>query len=254
MPGGKWVVRAMVAAVALTAASAAHAESRPFAAGFYQAVALATDADGNVYVGDGDDVTKFSPAGATLARYPSSVGIRDVALDSAGAIYVSEWGGANWEWVRKIAPDGHTLWSAGQYLGGRGLAVADGRVYVTDVDRVKILDADTGTELTASPSLRQANDTDWLEDVETGGGRVFAATNGRVHVLDADGTPQSVVNIHQPTPWRLDYGSDGRIRVVPYKADLELYDQSWNYVGRDDVPPLTGVAEHGDTIYMLTAD
>jgi hypothetical protein len=246
----------LIVAVSLVGASTAHAESRPFAQGFVNGYGLATDAGGNVYVAAAGGVAKFTPDGTRTRTFPSSFGfnwIVDVAVDPTGNLYVSDWSGSSAQTIRKLAPDGTNLWTGGAFASTASVAVLGDRVYVGADDRVKILDAATGAVINESPSLTVVGDRFGIVDVATGNGQVYALKNGRVHVLDADGTPRSAVQRGEDA-WegRIDVGDDDRIRLAWKYVRVDVLDDALTVLGQDDVPTaVRGVAEFGDRVYLL---
>ena len=112
--------------IAGTAGSAGSVDGTGSAARFYQPAGVALDTAGNLYVAENGNHTirKMTPAGtnwavttlAGLAGHPGSADGTNSAvrfntpnylwLDSAGSVYVSDWGNAT---IRKMTPVG-TNW------------------------------------------------------------------------------------------------------------------------------------------------
>jgi len=184
------------------------------AARFYDPVAVAVDAGGNVYVADSGNCTirKVTPDGfvTTLAGLPEAKGCKDgsgsearfnlpggIAVDATGNIFV-----ADSEAVRKITPAGvvNTLAGSPGHLGCNdgtgsgalftdltGIAVdANGKMYVTDVtSTIRAITSDgVVSTLAGSPKASGSADGTGVAALFNGPTGVAVDANGNVYVAD----------------------------------------------------------------------
>lgn len=100
---------------------------------------VAVGPDGNIYMGDGDGVVKYSTGGKHLATYsvPNVGFVHGVTLDRQGNIYTSDWDGH----ITKLSPRGKVLvqWTDNKKKSRGGTNFAEevavstsGMVYVAD--------------------------------------------------------------------------------------------------------------------------
>jgi len=90
-------------------------------------------------------------------------------------------------WITRLSPDGaiaDAQWAHG-FDAPKGMAVYDGALYVSDIDRVHVIDLD-------DPAVRRSiaiPGARFLNDVTVWNGEVFVADSGdaRIYVLRADG-------------------------------------------------------------------
>lgn len=170
--------------------------------------------------------------------------------------------------ISALAPDG-TIPVLKWIEGGRdgvelnapkGLAIADGLLYVTDISTVRIFDLETG----APKGEIDVRDATFLNDVATGDdGKVYVSDSGpptgrwdavgteAVYVLDAGGAkPFARGQLGRPSGvlW-----SDGGLIVSPFGAN-ELYRLDAHGKKRDVTPlpagGLAGIAQLGDTVLV----
>lgn len=231
-------------------AGVAHAESRGFASQFDGATGLATGTDGSVYVSHRLGVTRFAADGRTLGVYAAGNGAHDVAVDAAGAVYLTE-PTDSFLRVRKVHWGGTTEWYSPQFSGNGPLALGNGHVYYSDRGWIRSINTDTGGQWFWSVKVAAGSQPHAVADVAASGGRVFALADDRLHVFDAALNPVRVLPLGRPGAARLDAGRDGRIRVVWPDQFVEVYDGELSSLGRNDPPAPRGVAEFGDEIYTL---
>jgi hypothetical protein len=96
----------------------------------FSATTLAFDGAGNLFVGNGDNVTKITPGGAQ-SNFASGLGqTYGLAFNSAGDLFDVDISGGN---IYKITPDGtQSLFASGLAVPW-GLAInSDGDLFVTD--------------------------------------------------------------------------------------------------------------------------
>ena len=156
---------------------------------FTALVALAIDANGNVFVLDDDQVQKFTNDGVFVTRWGSH-GVDDglfyqpsgIAVDGEGNVFVAD--SLN-QRIQKFTNDGAflTKWGSlgsgdGQFLAPRGVAVdPDGNVYVTDQNNHRVQKfSNDGIFLDKWGQLGSGNgDFAFPSGIAVGGGLVFVA-------------------------------------------------------------------------------
>ncbi len=115
---------------------------------FNRAMALDLGPGGKIYVADtanhrvqvftkdGSHVITYQQHGGQTLKYP-----HDLCVDEDAAVYVAEYGNHR---ITRIAPDGAFRFlgmpgrAAGAFNAPRGVAIADGKVYVADTDNHRI--------------------------------------------------------------------------------------------------------------------
>lgn len=207
----------VVSTLAGLAGSSATTDGTGAAARFADPQNLTVDPAGNVYVADGagGTIRKVTPAGVvtTVAGLPGNSGLTngpvatarfdmpiDVALDTAGNIYVADYGNSC---IRKITPDGTVSTFAGSTLTGNvdgkgtaarfdspaGLAVdSSGNVYVADAkqDTIRRITPDgTVTTVAGLPTTTENIDGDFTHATFAGPADLAVDAAGVIYVADA---------------------------------------------------------------------
>ncbi len=174
------------------------------AARFNDPQGVAVDSAGNVYVADeqNDEIRKVSPSGvvSTLAGFARQNGSSDgtgsaarfdlppgVAVDSAGNVYVADWGNSE---IRKISPSGVVTTLAGSFDYPMGVAVdSAGNVYVADTGNEEIRKiTPSGAVTTLAGSAGQTGSSDGAGSAARFYGPTSVAVDsaGNVYVADVN--------------------------------------------------------------------
>jgi len=227
--GENWVVTTLAGLATDSAGSAGNADGTGTAARFNIPIGVAVDSATNVYVADfsNDTIRKITPAGVvtTLAGLAGSPGRADgthsvarfngpcgPAVDSAGNVYVADWGNNT---IRKVTPEGVVTTLAGQagvagngngrtgqfnYPNGIALDSA-GNVYVAD---------------TGNGAIRKVTPTGYVTTLASGfAGPTGAAVDGATNVYVADYDGNAIWKVTSAGGTRIIAGASG----VPGSAD-----------------------------------
>ncbi len=232
--------------------------------GFLQAMGLATDSSGNVYVADAGNqrVSEFSPTGAWIRDFGSAgtgVGqfsgdLRGVAIDQANSwVYVSDAAGYQ---IEKFDTSGHpvTHWGSqgsgpGQFAdGARQIAVdSSGNLWAADYGNQRFEEfTSTGTFMAVYPAPAEPPAPGFLSEVRDVAvnptdGTVWAADSwsNRFQKFGSDGTFQGTWGGRgSKPPYGLDYprgiGADpstGNVWVADTRDFvIRIYDSKGNYL------------------------
>ncbi len=220
----------MVTTLAGSAGAVGSADGTGSAARFSSPFGVAVDGAGNVYVGEGNDIRKVTPAGAVttlreIAEVPGSAdgtgsaagfnGANGVAVDSAGNVYVADTSNCT---IRMVTPAGVVTTLAGsvgacesadgagsaaRFNNPFGVAVdSGGNVYVGDKynDTIrKVTPAGVVTTLAGSAGLSGSSDGTGSTARFWGPSGVALDSAGDLYVADTDNctirkvTPTGVV-------------------------------------------------------------
>ncbi|RYE21419.1 MAG: hypothetical protein EOP51_15665, partial [Sphingobacteriales bacterium] len=190
--------------------SSSYLDGTATSASFQTPSGIATDKDGNIFVGDANRIRKISPAGVvtTFAGAAgggalNSVGtnatfnnISSLAIDGSGNIYVSETGSRN---IRKVTHLGEVSTFAGSgfgYADGMGIAAkftspaglgldASGNLYVADATRVRKITPDGNVTTIAGSATVGFTNANGLNATFSSLNGLVADAMGNIFVVDA---------------------------------------------------------------------
>lgn len=212
--------------------------------------ALATDAAGNVYVGDSDldAVKKFGPAGNHLATWGKSGGLIDafqnpvdIALDSDGNMYVADAELGN---IQKISPLGYRLarWGSfgeapDQFVSLDAIAVdPSGVLYALDATGGIIRKFTLAGEYLGSMPVPSQHTL----DIDFGGASLYALDPAQGMLVRLDGSGETTATLtsdsnygHLRSPHGVAVAPSGEVVVADTDRDrIQVFDEFGRFLRR----------------------